>query len=176
MTDDELRRAYERAFLAQARSDWNVYRLLSASGEPACHALHYLQMATEKLAKAYRMRETDSPVSELVSRHTGFAKFVRQYLLSARNRAAYEGKAAQLQSLVQESAKLAAEIEKLAPAIDRGSSPENVEYPWEAGGRVFAPCEWSFPALSLLRAPHGRAFLKTIELALRDFDQRETAG
>ena len=58
MTDDELRRAYERAFLAQARSDWNVYRLLSESREPSCHALHYLQMATEKLAKAYRMRES----------------------------------------------------------------------------------------------------------------------
>lgn len=153
-----------------------MYRLLSESAEPACHSLHYLQMATEKLAKAYRLRETESPISDLVSHHTGFAKFVRQYLLSARNRELYEGKAAQLHSLVKASARLAAEIEKLAPAVDRGSSPENVEYPWEAAERVIAPCEWSFPALSLLKAAHGRAFLKTIELALRDLDKVNPAS
>ncbi len=77
---------------------------------------------------------------------------------------------------MKESARLATEIEKLAPAVDRGSSPENVEYPWETGGRVIAACEWSFPALSLLKAAHGRSFLKAIELALRDLDKAEPAS
>lgn len=174
MTDDELRQGYERAFLAQARSDWDVYKLLSAQELPRCHELHYLQMATEKLAKAYRVRETASPVSELVKHHTGFQKFIRQYLLSPGNSEPYKGKRAQLQSLMHACSRLAAEIEKLAPAVDRGGSPENVEYPWLAGERVVAPCAWSFPAFSLLTAPGGRAFLKLIELSLRDLDQAAT--
>jgi hypothetical protein len=41
------------AFLTQARSDWQVFEHLYDSDFPECHALHYLQMATEKLAKAY---------------------------------------------------------------------------------------------------------------------------
>jgi hypothetical protein len=170
MTDDALRLAYARAFIAQARSDWRVYARLSASGDAACHALHYLQMASEKLAKAYRLRETSSPVATIVSHHTGFTKFIRQYLLSARYREAYRGKTAQLHSLIQDAAKLATEIEKLAPAVERQNAPENVEYPWQVGDKVIAPCEWTFAALSLLKAPHGRAFLKTIDIALRDFD------
>jgi hypothetical protein len=43
------------AFLRQARSDFEVFQLLSeqdGSRVPECHPLHYLQMATEKLAKA----------------------------------------------------------------------------------------------------------------------------
>jgi hypothetical protein len=175
MTDDALRLAYARAFMAQARSDWRVYAHLSASGDAPCHALHYLQMASEKLAKAYRLRETTSPVAVIVSHHTGFTKFIRQYLLSARYREAYRGKSAQLHRLVQDAAKLAMEIEKLAPAVERRNAPENVEYPWQAGDKVIAPCEWSFPALSLLNAPHGRAFLKTIESAFRDFGEFNAA-
>src|SRR5882724_6463098 len=59
MTDDDQRRAFAQAFIAQARSDWLVYRVLTESAEvPLCHRLHYLQMACEKLAKAYRLRDT----------------------------------------------------------------------------------------------------------------------
>jgi hypothetical protein len=39
-------------YLEQARSDWDVYGTLSIGSVPDCHALHYLQMATEKLSKA----------------------------------------------------------------------------------------------------------------------------
>lgn len=34
---------------------------------------------------------------------------------------------------------LAREIEKLAPATDRLAFPENAEYPWERGDKVFVP-------------------------------------
>jgi hypothetical protein len=46
------------------------------TGVPTCHRLHYLQMACEKLAKAYRLRDTKAAVDDLVSRHAGFAKFI----------------------------------------------------------------------------------------------------
>lgn len=66
--------AREVAFYRQARSDWSVFRHLHPRGYrwwttlrqawcgvagvrpfafPPCHELHYLQMRTEKLAKAY---------------------------------------------------------------------------------------------------------------------------
>jgi hypothetical protein len=175
MTEDELRRAYASAFLMQARSDWAVFNLLQESEHPPCHALHYLQMACEKLAKAYRLRDTASPVTELVSHHVGFTKFIRQYLLSPRFRDEYAGKHAKLHSLMQDAAKLAAEVEKLAPAIDRRNAPENAEYPWEAGETVVAPCTWGFPSLSLLREQRGRTFLKLVSSALRDYESTTLA-
>ena len=175
MTDAELRIGFARAFLSQARSDWEVYKLLRTTELPACHQLHYLQMAGEKLAKAYRLRDTFSPIQELTAHHTGFAKFMKQYLLSPRFKDRYAGRTARLQSLMRDAEKLAREIERLAPAIEKAQVPANTEYPWEAGGRVIAPCEWSFEALSLLKASRGRTFLKLLEEAFRDYDETELA-
>lgn len=175
MTDNELRIGFARAFLAQARSDWEVYKRLRETDLPACHALHYLQMAGEKLAKAYRLRDTFSPIHELTVHHTGFAKFIKQYLLSPRFKSRYAGRTAKLQSLMRDAEKLAREVERLAPAIEKAQNPENAEYPWEAGGQVIAPCAWSFPALSLLKASRGRTFLKLLEEAFRDYDEVQLA-
>jgi hypothetical protein len=59
----ERRLAFADAFYRQAWSDWQAYKLLAeADGLPRCHALHYLQMACEKLAKAYRLRDTAGDV------------------------------------------------------------------------------------------------------------------
>lgn len=171
MTEDERRQAFAEAFIAQARSDWGVQRLLSEEKDVAvCHRLHYLQMVCEKLAKAYRLRDTKSPVSELVSKHTGFEKFVGAFFAVAL-RDEYQGKDAQLQGLIKRARALAREIEKLAPAIDRVDAPENVEYPWERGDRVTAPCSYSFPSIELQRDPGGRAFLNLIERALDDYER-----
>ena len=39
------------AFALQSRSDWRVYERLAAEPQiSACHELHYLQMACEKIA------------------------------------------------------------------------------------------------------------------------------
>ena len=50
----------------QARSDHSILLLLRAKGAVACHQLHYLQMVCEKLAKAYRLRDTRASVDDLV--------------------------------------------------------------------------------------------------------------
>jgi hypothetical protein len=42
----------QRLWWAQAKSDHGVFVLLRKQGVHDCHLLHYLQMATEKLAKA----------------------------------------------------------------------------------------------------------------------------
>lgn len=170
MTADQRRRAFAGAFIAQARSDWSVYRLLSQRAEVArCHQLHYLQMACEKVAKAYRLRDTNSAVDELVSKHSGFSKFVSPFF-TAVLKSEYTGKDEQLAVLIKQARACAREIEKLAPAIDRSAAPENAEYPWERDGSVTAPCHFAFPALELLRQPGGRSFLNLIDRALNDFE------
>jgi hypothetical protein len=171
MTEDERRRAFAEAFIAQARSDWSVHHLLAERKDVvACHELHYLQMVCEKLAKAYRLRDTRSPVDGLVSKHTGFAKFVGPFF-AAVLKDDYRDKDAQLRGLITRARALAREIEKLAPAIDRAAAPENSEYPWERDERVIAPCRYPFPSLELLRQPGGRAFLNLIERALDGFER-----
>ena len=55
------REDWASAFLRQGASDLTVHELLAARDElPLCHALHYLQMACEKIAKAYRARNTNA--------------------------------------------------------------------------------------------------------------------
>jgi hypothetical protein len=176
VTEDERRVAYAEAFLKQARSDWRVYRLLLDTPDiPPCHSLHYLQMACEKVAKAYRLRDTASPVDTLLSKHVGFPKFVSAFLKSPQMKRRYAGKDAQLGAFERTAATLARAIERLAPAVDRGAEPDNSEYPWETAGGVMVPCEFGFPGLSRLREPTGQAFLKLIDEAMRDFDEVETA-
>lgn len=98
----------------------------------------------EKPAKAYRLRDTRSPVGELVSRHTGFAKFVGRFF-AAVLKDEHRGREAQLQGLIGRARTLAREIEKLAPAIDRVAAPENSEYPWERDDRIVAPASIGSP-------------------------------
>ncbi len=171
MMDHERRLAFATAFIAQSRSDWSVYRHLIERLEfPVCHGLHYLQMACEKLAKAYRLRDSKAEVDALVSRHTGFARFVGPFL-STVLKDEYRGKEAQLRGLIKCHRLIAREIEKLAPAIDRTTVPENTEYPWERDVEVIAPCRYAFPSLQLLTQPGGRAFLNLVERAISHFEE-----
>ena len=170
MTGADRRRAFATAFIAQARSDWQVHRILAERDDiPVCHQLHYLQMVCEKLAKAYRLRDTNASLDDLISRHSGFAKFVGPYF-AAVLKDDYLGKDEQLRGLIRRARAIAREIEKLAPAIDRLATPENAEYPWERGDQVTAPCNHAFPSLELLRQPGGRAFLNLVERALKNFE------
>jgi hypothetical protein len=167
----ERRARWARAYLAQAASDWAMFERLREMSEVApCHYLHYLQMACEKLAKAYRFRDTDTSPSSLLTQHVGFTKFFNSFLLSPLMRERFMGKLEQLRNIQRECNRLAREVEQLAPAIDRGHSPQNAEYPWLDGERVITPCQYEYPNLSLLRAQGGRAFLKWIRLALDGFD------
>ncbi len=63
--NDRQSRWYE-----QVRSDYDVLLLLRRTGAQPCHQLHYLQMVTEKLGKAYFWRTNRPP-------RRGHASFVR---------------------------------------------------------------------------------------------------
>ena len=128
-------------------------------------------MATEKIAKAYRIRYTLSDVDELVRHHSGFEEFVNSFFRSPTIKAEYDGKDAALKTLQTNATALAREIEKLAPATDRVASPENAEYPWERNGQVLTPCIYGYPNLAVLKKPSGRATMNMIERAFRDYDK-----
>ena len=132
-------------------------------------------MACEKLGKAYRLRNPAANVDAIVARHVGFAQFINELLRSPAILQDYEGQDARHKAVCKTSSAIAREIEKLAPAIDRTHSPENAEYPWERGdwgrdaGQVLVPCTYDYPALSLLDTAGGRAFVKLVERAFRDY-------
>jgi hypothetical protein len=165
------RDAWASAFALQSRSDWRVYDRLAAEPQiSACHELHYLQMACEKISKAYRCRDTAANLEELLTRHVGFTKFMGSFLASPSIKEAYRGRDAQRLEVAKLARALAREIEKLAPAIDRAGSPENAEYPWQSGENIVVPCQYDYPQLSLLMSPGGRTFLKLVARAIEKFE------
>lgn len=174
------RQAWATAYAQQAASDFRVFRRLSElrAEDPqkmeSCHVLHFLQMACEKIAKAYRFRDTDTSEEHLTSDHVAFSRFITAFLKSEHIRLRYTGKREQLQQLQKVGRKLAREIELLAPAVDRKNTPCNAEYPWPDGDELVVPCEYSFPNLSLLETPGGRSFLKTVAVAVDRFDRIRT--
>ena len=164
------REAWASAFHRQARSDLLVYELLAASPNiPRCHALHYLQMACEKIAKAFRLRDTEGDVEVLTASHGGLVKFMKTWLLSPSVGRVYAGRDAMFGVVRTRVLALSREVERLAPAIDRDTTPANSEYPWADGENAVVPCEYAFPSLSLLTDAGGRSFLKLITMAIVEF-------
>jgi hypothetical protein len=146
-----------------------MYTLLAEHKAPICHQLHYLQMASEKVAKAYRFRDTSTSPEKLLCEHVGFTKFFNGFLLSDRVKQMYEGKANQLGQIAKPCRQLALELEKLAPAVDADKRPANPEYPWQHGAAILVPCKHEFPNLTLLTVSAGRTFLKLLEIAIKEF-------
>lgn len=165
-TREEWATAYHR----QATSDWRLFtELVGRSDVPACHALHFLQMATEKLAKAYRFRDSKTAEQGLLTKHVGFQKFLNSFLVSPQMRDEFAGNHAQLVAIRIGMAPIAQAIERLAPAVAREGSPGNAEYPWELSGSAIAPVDHDFHEIHLLRGPKGRAFLNVVSRAFAEF-------
>lgn len=172
MTPQERRTAFAQGFYEQASSDWAIYELLSSARRvERCHPLHYLQMATEKIAKAYRIRDVAADVDELARHHSGFAPFVNQFMNSDVVRNEYRGRDAARESKRQQLHRLAEQVERLAPAIDNLATPENAEYPWQRGDTILVPCRYQYPALNFLTEPSGLALLNLVSRAIRDYDK-----
>ena len=136
---------------------------------PQCHALHYLQMATEKLAKAYRFRDTSTAVEALLTSHVGFQRFLNSFLLSPQMREEYQGRHAHLDRIRRDCEPISRAIEQLAPAVDRKNTPVNAEYPWCTTDQVTAPVDYGFPELCFARSAKGRMFLNLITRAMSDY-------
>lgn len=142
------------AFLAQARSDFAIYQMLAGYSReevPECHALHYLQMATEKLAKAVAIRLGHDENA----RHSHVAFSSMPVLLNRRDVSAKLGwdNHRQFIATLRRLAPLFDEIEAFNPAVARDKP--NVEYPWRkrpsSNADWLAPVQYSFGFLERLR-------------------------
>ena len=160
------------AFFRQAGSDWEVFRYLrqaTPAGAPSwvrllcrlvsiripvvpvCHELHYLQMCTEKLAKAY-FNDTGRP--------RGHAAFRTMFLSLRTNRNAVVPlqfpSVVALVHWITSVQPVVDALEDLAPAIaDRAAVPKpNPEYPYPRANPITAPADYTFTAevYSLLEA------------------------
>ncbi len=158
-----------KAFLEQARSDWQAYQLVYHSTLPPCHAMHYLQMATEKLAKAALLAGGMKP-DDLRNSHLAFTKFLRLAFRNRNLRFEMGMSGAQIRAHFASALPIADAIERLAPALAGGGV--NPEYPWESpDGVVHTPSNFSFELVEGLSTPKGVNLLKDISLMLRNFEK-----
>jgi hypothetical protein len=153
----------QRLFLVQARSDWDVFQLLKR--RPVCHQLHYLQMCTEKLAKAYFWR--DKSAANLG--HAAFSKFVRSI---GTNRTVAEKlgfpNTTSFKEWIKDVSDLAYELERLSPDL-AGAGP-NPEYPWPREEPTCAPIEQQFQAWAHFQTANGNCLRRMIQQALGAFE------
>lgn len=158
---------WSRAYAKQAKADFETWDALQGNmAVPACHKLHFLQMACEKLCKAYLCKQPGADPKDYQSSHAYTAKnlgiIIRQQIALTLNPPKNE------RYLLVHCKLLAREIELLSPSVqDDGQRPDNCEYPWEQGGKLYIPADWSFPALNLLMAPAGPSLLKLLYGAIQ---------
>jgi hypothetical protein len=154
---------FQRLYLMQAQSDWKIFQLLRE--EPICHRLHYLQMSTEKLAKAYFWKNSGGAALG----HAAFVKFIRS--ISTRRRVAERlgfTNAVGFVEWINDVSDLAYELERLAPAL-AGEGP-NPEYPWPRSGPRHAPIDHDFQAWRHFQTPSGACLWRLIDQCLSHFD------
>jgi hypothetical protein len=147
---------HQRLFLVQAQTAFAVFRLLAQRPDlPACHALHYLQMATELLGKAHAWKHGRPKQT-----HRSFVAFLRSLSTSrkAQKQLGFDRQNESWKHLIRKSSALAEQIENLAPAL-AGNDP-NAEYPWPPDDPQVAPAEHTFDIWEELQeTPLGRQFL-----------------
>ena len=160
------------AYLRQAASDLKVYEALRSPQHPQCHALHYLQMATEKLGKAVLL-SAGAPMDAIQRTHVAFSRLPttvrkRRDVSIALGYPRYEAYCAFLDSI----AGLARQIDELHP---QAGPSANCEYPWFGrgpGGEETwqVPATWGFALYSELSQPHGAALIRFLRQLIDRFD------
>jgi hypothetical protein len=131
---------WRTAYWKQARSDLAVFDAIDRY--PLCQRLHYLQMATEKLAKAY-LSPTDGGKPRRT--HKAFVRFLQICRTDRRIRKACNMARDQFRAHVNSLLDTAGRIEDLAP-VGEVERP-NPEYPWQENGRsgpIIAPVDYPF--------------------------------
>ncbi len=150
---------YQRLFLVQARTDFAVFELLRGQPKlPGCHALHYLQMATELLGKAHAWKE-----GPRTNTHRSLVTFLRSLSANqnAQKQLGYDQQKENWQHLIRKSLPLARQIEDLAPAL--ALDGPNPEYPWPRRAPQISPVEHTFDIWQdLQEKPAGRFFIDII--------------
>lgn len=170
---EAVRQQLADAFAEQSQSDFRIFEN-SLEDVEECHRLHFLQMACEKIAKAYRLRDIALLEEAELYSHVAFTKFIQTILKSPQIKELYtssDGRRQKRRRNMERYARpLAEKIEKLAPAVDRGQTPANVEYPWVEGESVYIPCRYPFSHLNL-RGYDEKEFLKLLKTVIYNYEQ-----
>jgi hypothetical protein len=145
-TNEQWARGYARQALSDLRAREALVDAKDSRTEK-CHRLHFLQMATEKVCKAYVLAaagEQDS-VREIRRSHAYIAGRLPQIARGFYGKLNDNNEISRWE--LSEIKRLAKEIQTLAPACKGEDLREdNCEYPWEdAQGYVRVPCEYNFP-------------------------------
>jgi hypothetical protein len=154
----------------QARSDYAALLLLRRHGAAPCHQLHYLQMVTEKLGRAYFWRSGVPPPTS----HAGFVQFMRflgSVRVAERRQIAVVfgfGRFEDFQGWIRAVLPLAYALERLAPQLAQDGP--NPEYPWPRSSPQYAPVTFEFDVWAhLTRSGRGRQLLQIIDVAVAKF-------
>jgi hypothetical protein len=149
----------QRLFLVQAKSAYSVYRLLNAQESlHHCHALHYLQMATELLGKANAWK--NGPIGKS---HKALVSFLRSLSTNskAQKQLGYEGQNENWTHTIRKITPIADNLQNMAPKLAKDGP--NPEYPWPPDGPIVAPVEYAFPIWEeLTERPYGRKLISFI--------------
>ncbi len=133
-----------RAYARQGAADLSVYRELStlrvAGRIEDCHEVHYMQMAVEKIARAYMLKHAKGDRTRYLESHVVVKEFVQAYAASPEWSRRFRDKS----PLWPQVKQLAGAIEDLAPAVERQARPSNAEYPWSDGLTLTVPKDVQF--------------------------------
>jgi hypothetical protein len=149
----------QRLFFVQARSAFQVYKILKSNETlHHCHALHYLQMATELFSKANAWR--NGPVAKS---HKALVSFLRGITSNtkAQRLLGYEGQNENWAHTIRKTMEIAEGLQKMAPSLSGNRA--NPEYPWPTDAPITAPVEYDFPIWQqLTETSYGRALIALI--------------
>ncbi len=163
--------AYQELWWQQAKSDHAAFVLLRGRGVEQCHVLHYLQMAAEKIAKAYFWRSGKPPARS----HAGlrqFLKFLGHIGSRDRERIANLfsfGRFSDFQNWIRAILPIAHDLDRLAP--DLASDGPNAEYPWPHAAPQYAPAQFDFAVWATLKSGRGRDLMRVIHIAVERFPE-----
>ncbi len=136
--------SWRDAFFRQAKSDYFVFKKLNDSKFSLCHKLHYLQMATEKLAKAYLCKPSGGPPKRTHYALVRMLKLIKGRR-DIRRELGYQNDFYAYVSYIDSLLDLADKIQKLVPVGDKFDEV-NAEYPWkDTAGSIQCPTTYTFP-------------------------------
>jgi hypothetical protein len=164
---------WAEAFLLQACSDYAIFKSLSQSpATPECHRLHYLQMATEKLAKHHACLGTNGPPKKT---HAALVSLLRQIpnMPQMRQMMGYSRNPGGFTAYIKSLLPVATLIEELAP-VGGELHRLNAEYPWEDGkGTLLCPHAYSYPEFRKMQ-PQFLKFLKLMDQLFQDAESKSS--
>ncbi|MEI8294990.1 MAG: hypothetical protein WCG04_00500 [Alphaproteobacteria bacterium] len=129
-----------------------------------CHCLHFLQMATEKLAKSFLCHTYSGPPK---TTHAAQVKFLQSLSVNPSARLKYKARTNRdLASAIRLILPFAQQIQDLAPTAN--TSVLNAEYPWvDALGIIHCPSSHNYPHFNWTKLLQFSDFIKCLLICLK---------